>query len=130
MWGVRMELSSRDKAAAFCRELANDSLKNLAAQLGEEQAFENALAALRDGQVEKLESDLDRLEAKARAAGITLYPSPTRYAPLPAPDDDTGALWWLCSGDRCAGRGRVRPGQQPPVCSVTGEKLAAGPLTG
>lgn len=127
-----MELTLQAKISAFCREVDDGTLRDLAGRQGMEPVFEGARAALQDGRIgPELESDLDALDAMAaKAEGVGLYPTATRYVPLPVPDEGTGAQWWLCPGDRCTGRGRVRPGQQPPMCALTGEPLVAGPLAG
>lgn len=127
-----MEFTLQAKAAAFCRELGNDGLKDLARQQGMEPVFDRARAALATGRIgPELESDLDALDAMTvRAEGWRLFPAANReFAPLPMPGDDTGTQWWRCLPGWCAGRGRVRPGQDPPVCAVTGRPLVAGPLT-
>lgn len=126
-----MGLSLPEKAAAFCRELADDSLRDLFKRENAEEAFSRAAAALREGRIDGvLEADLDTLDAIMRDAdGEGLYPSATRgYEPWPGADPGKGALWWACPDRRCAGRGRVRPRQQPPVCSATGKPLGQEPL--
>jgi hypothetical protein len=123
------------KIAAFCRELDDASLRDLARQNNQEPAFRQAEESLRAGQTgPSLEADLDALDAMVRRVeGQGLYPSATRsgYGGLPpgsAPG--SGAQWWTCPRDWCAGRGRVRPGQDAPVCAATGEPLVARPLSG
>lgn len=131
-----MGLGVRAKIAAFCRELGDESdgsLRNLAREHGPdmEAVFAQAEGDLRTGQVSpRLEADLDALDAMLRQAeGQSLYPGATRgYQPLPGPGGGTGAQWWTCPRNRCAGRGRVRVAQQPPACAATGEPLVAGPL--
>jgi hypothetical protein len=88
--------------------------------------FERAAAAVSTGRIDaQLETDLDALDAMvARAMGTGLYPVAVRgFAPLPGSGAGTGAQWWTCPQGRCDGRGRVLPGQQPPVCGATGEQL-------
>ena len=122
------------KVAAFCRELGDNTLRELAHRDREtDDAYLRAVKSLADGQIGPgLEADLDLLDALVqRIEGQGLYPVPTRaYQPLPDPGMGSGAQWWTCPTDRCAGRGRVRPGQDPPVCAVTGEQLVPGPLPG
>jgi hypothetical protein len=121
------------KIAAFCRELADGQLFEIARQQNQDDVYIRAGQALRDGRIgPELEADLDALDAMVwHVDGLGLYPSATRsYQPLPGPESGMGAQWWTCPGGRCAGRGRVRPGQQPPVCAATGELLVPGPLPG
>jgi hypothetical protein len=128
-----VELALRIKIAAFCRELTDNRLRDLAAEQNMEPVFVRARAALEAGRTgHDLEADLDALDVMMmRADGQGLFLAPTRqYVPLPMPGDSTGAQWWSCPGNRCAGRGRVRPGQDVPVCAAIGEQLVAGPITG
>ena len=122
------------KIAAFCRELGDSTLQEMAKQDKKtDDAYKRAVKSLKDGQIGPgLEADLDVLDDMVRRIeGQGLYPAPTRaYQPLPDPGRGTGAQWWTCPGDRCAGRGRVKPGQAPPVCGATGEQLVPGPLPG
>jgi len=55
-------------------------------------------------------------------------PLPGAYGPFPGADNRTGAQWWTCPGDWCAGRGRVRPQQPAPVCAVSGQVLTSQPV--
>ena len=125
-----MSLSLTEKAAAFCRELADSALQEVAARNGAGEAFERARAALRDRQVDAtLETDLDLLDAAAQAEGLEFYVSGARIYPAwPGSGSGSGAQWWACPDRRCAGRGRVLPGQQPPVCAATGKPLQREPL--
>ena len=126
-----MGLGLPEKAAAFCRELADDSLLDLARRNGMEQAYNRARQALQDGLIyESLEADLDAIDEMAqRVEGEGLYPAATRSIPgWPGTGASTGAQWWTCPVQRCAGRGRVRPGQQPPVCGATGQALQPRPV--
>lgn len=128
---VYVELSRPTKVAAFCRELDGDGLRDLARQEKLEEVFLRAQASLRQGRIgPELEADLDSLDAMVkRVEGQGLYPAASRgYAPLPMPSESTGAQWWACPTGRCAGRGRVRPGQQAAVCAATGDRLVARPL--
>ncbi len=130
---VRVDTQLMVKIAAFCRELGDDLLSELAREHGDEAqaAYRRAEEALRSGRTgPDLEADLDALhDMVQRFDGQGLYPSVTRaFRPLPGLEDGTGAQWWGCPGGRCAGRGRVRPGQQPPVCAATGNALTPGPL--
>jgi hypothetical protein len=122
------------KVAAFCRELGDNTLREMAQRDKKtDDAYKRAMKSLQDGQIGPgLEADLDLLDDMVRRAeGQGLYPAPTRaYQPLPDPGRGTGAQWWTCPSDRCAGRGRVKPGQESPVCAATGEQLVPGPLPG
>jgi len=131
-----MEISLTAKIAAFCRELgddSDDSLRNMARRHGPdmESVFAHAEESLKAGQTgPELEANLDSLDVMVKKAeGQGLYPAATRgYTPLPGPGGPSGAQWWTCPRNRCAGRGRVRAGQQPPECAATGEQLVPGPL--
>ena len=120
-----------EKAAAFCRELGDASFLELARRNGAEHVLIRARTALEDCRIDAaLEADLDSLDATLRdAEGEGLYPAAVRdYAPWPGTGSGTGAQWWACPNQRCAGRGRVRPGQQPQVCAITGDPLEPKPL--
>ena len=126
-----MGLSLPDKVAAFCRELSDDSLLDLARQNGMEQEFTRARKSLRDGGTDpELEADLDAIDEMARRTeGKGLYPAAVRGVPdWPGTGAGTGAQWWTCPVQRCAGRGRVLPGRQPPVCAASGQPLEPKPL--
>jgi hypothetical protein len=126
-----VEIDLTVKIAAFCRELGDNTLQEMARQQNKEAVYERAEESLKAGRIgAELEADLDSLdEMVRRAAGRGLYPAATRsYQPLPDPVLWTGAQWWTCPSGRCAGRGRVRPGQEPPVCAAIGEQLVPGPL--
>lgn len=126
-----MGLSLSEKVAAFCRELGDDSLLDLARQNSLEQVFTRARTSLQNGRIDAaLEADLDAIDAMARRAeGEGLYPAAVRGMPdWPGTGASTGAQWWACPAQRCAGRGRVRFGQQPPVCAATGQPLEPRPL--
>jgi hypothetical protein len=122
------------KIAAFCRVLGDNTLREMAHRDKEtDDAYMHAVKSLEDGQIGPgLEADLDLLDGMVRRVeGRGLYPEATRgYQPLPDPGRGTGAQWWTCPTERCAGRGRVRPGQEPPVCAATGQQLVPGPLPG
>ncbi|MFF3755495.1 hypothetical protein [Streptomyces sp. NPDC002185] len=133
-----MPLSLRDKTAAFCRETADPTLRELAEGSGMADVFQRALLALQDdasaGPEEErgpheptLEEDLDALDALARAQfGQGYYPTQVlSYTAPPGTRSTTGAHHWACPHGRCAGRGRVRPGQQPPLCTGTGVPLVS-----
>lgn len=122
-----------EKVAAFCRELGDTVLADLAHQEGAEPVYRRAEEFLRAGRTgSELEADLDALDAVVRRVeGQGLYPSPTRTAypgPLPGSGTGNGAQWWTCPRGWCAGRGRVKPGQARPSCAAAGEFLVAGPL--
>ena len=126
-----MELSLQMKASAFCRELDDDSFRIMARDENMEDVFRRAETSLKAGRIEpELETDLDSLDAMVkRVEGQGLYrPASRHYDPLPISSDSTGAQWWACPGNRCAGRGRVLPGQEVPTCSATGERLVARPM--
>ena len=128
---VCVEIDLTAKVAAFCRELGDNTLQEMARQQNKEAVYERAEESLKADRIgPELEADLDLLdEMVRRVAGQGLYPAATRsYQPLPDPGTGTGAQWWTCPGSRCAGRGRVKPGQESPVCAATGEQLVPGPL--
>ncbi len=120
------------KIAAFCRELGDSALQEMAQRQNMEPVYKRAEESLKAGRVgPELEADLDVLDDMARRVdGQGLYPAATRgYQPLPGGRAGTGVQWWTCPRGRCAGRGRVvRPDQKPPVCGATGESLVPGPL--
>jgi hypothetical protein len=119
------------KIAAFCRELGDTTLLDMAREQGMEAVYERAEESLKAGRIgPELGADLDLLdEMVRRVEGQGLYPGATRsYQPLPGGGAGTGAQWWTCPRNRCTGRGRVLPGQEPPVCWATGEPLVPGPL--
>jgi hypothetical protein len=122
------------KVAAFCRELGDNTLGEMAQRDKKtDDAYKRAVKSLEDGQIGPgLEADLDLLDDMVmRIEGQGLYPGATRaYQPLPDPGRGKGAQWWTCPTERCAGRGRVKPGQDPPVCAATGDQLVPGPLPG
>ncbi|GAA4617979.1 hypothetical protein GCM10023195_80500 [Actinoallomurus liliacearum] len=121
------------KIAAFCRELGEGRLLEISRRQQVEEVFRAAEEALRSGRIgPELEADLDQLDqVVAQVEGLGLYPAPLRaYQPLPGPVRQTGARWWTCPLVQCAGRGRVRPGQQAPTCAAAGRPLVAGPLPG
>jgi hypothetical protein len=98
-----------------------------------ESVYERAEESLKVGRLgPELGADLDTLDEMVRRVERQgLYPLATRsYQPLPGGGAGTGAQWWTCPRGRCAGRGRVRAGQAPPVCGATGELLVPGPLPG
>ncbi len=126
---MKIELTA--KIAAFCRELDDTTLLDMAREQSMEAVYKRAEESLKAGRIgPELEADLDLLdEMVRRAEGQGLYSAATRgYQPLPGGGAGTGAQWWTCPRSRCAGRGRVRPGQAPPVCGATGEQLVPGPL--
>lgn len=132
-----MGVSLAAKIAAFCRELGDasgDGLRAMAARAQNknlEYAFTRAEQAVRSGQLSpELEADLDSLDQMvAHAEGQGLYPAATRgYTPLPWKGGGSDAKWWTCPQALCTGGGRVRAGQDPPICGATGQRLVAGPL--
>ncbi|MBR7835581.1 hypothetical protein KDL01_20065 [Actinospica durhamensis] len=129
-----MAMQPAAKAAAFCRELDDTALSELAREQGLGAQFRRADKALRAGALGPgLEADLDALDAMLRQVeGQGLYPSQDRTYPGPLPgsepDRGAGARWWTCPRGWCSGRGRVRPGQQAPECAAAGEPLSAGPF--
>jgi hypothetical protein len=129
------------KVSAFCRELADSDgeLARLAEEKGMTEVLENARAALTGGHLgAQLEADLDALDLLLKKSdSLGMYPPVTRgfkplpgFEPLPGAADRTGAQWWTCPGNWCAGRGRVRPQQPAPVCAVSGQSLTSQPVSG
>ena len=126
-----MKINLAGKVSAFCRELGDTALLDAARKANMEPAYRRAEESLKAGETgPPLEDDLDALDAMLQQAeGYGLYPRPTRdYTPLPGPGAGSGAQWWGCPRGWCSGRGRVRPGQQPPSCVAAGQSLVAGPL--
>jgi hypothetical protein len=126
-----VEIDLAVKIAAFCRELDDTTLLDMAREQSMEAVYKRAEELLKAGRIgRELEADLDLLDDMVRRVeGQGLYPGATRsYQPLPGGGPGTGAQWWTCPRSRCAGRGRVRSDQQPPVCGATGEPLVPGPL--
>jgi hypothetical protein len=126
-----VKISLTEKIAAFCRELSDGILLDIARQESMEPVFRRAEESLKAGRIDSgLEADLDLLDDMVRRVeGQGLYPAATRsYVPLPGPGSGSSAQWWTCPRGQCAGRGRVRPGQQSPVCGATGKQLVPGPL--
>jgi hypothetical protein len=119
------------KIAVFCHELGDTTLLELARNQNSEGLFQRAVDALRAGDIAPaLEADLDALDHMVKQeTGQRLFPVTRGYSPLPKYPSDPLAQWWTCPGYRCAGRGRVKPGQQAPLCGVTGEELIPGPLS-
>jgi len=125
------KISLRVKIAVFCRELGDSDLAKLARGNGMGAVYRDAEQSVRSGSVgPETERCLDLLdEMVAQAEGRGLYPATRHvYSPLPGSEPTTGAQWWACPRGICAGRGRVRPGVQLPVCAASGEPLVAGPL--
>lgn len=132
---VRLSMNLCAKVAAFCRELGDPYLQDMARKHDQEPAFLRAEESLRAGQIDsELEADLDGLDQMVRGVkGQGLYPSGRRTVfpgELPGAEMGTGAQWWTCPRGLCSGRGRVKPRQEPPVCATAGQPLAAGPLPG
>jgi hypothetical protein len=120
------------KVAAFCQELGHSTLRVMALQANQGAVYERAAQSVKAGRLgPELEADLDSLDQLVRRATRQgLYPEVTRgFGPLPGYRRETGAQWWTCPRGRCSGRGRVLPGQPPPVCAATGEQLVSGPLS-
>jgi hypothetical protein len=123
----------RAKIAAFCRELSADELATLAAERNMADVLENAQEAVKEGKINaQLEAKLDLLDTMLRSSKrLGMYPPVLRgFAPLPGVTPDPGARWWACPHDWCAGRGRVRPDQAAPACTMTGQVLLSLPLPG
>jgi hypothetical protein len=120
------------KIAIFCRELSDTTLLDLARKQNKEGLFRRAKGALEAGDIgPALEADLDALDQMVKQeTGQRLFLVTRSYPALPPYQGDPQAQWWTCPRSRCAGRGRVKPGQQPPVCAVTGEQLMPGPFPG
>jgi hypothetical protein len=77
-----VKLDRLSKVAAFCRELGDTALGDLARQENMEQVFLRAEESLRAGRVgPELEADLDALDAMVRRVeGQGMYPPVTRTA--------------------------------------------------
>ena len=120
------------KITTFCRELDDPTLLELARSQTKEGLFQRAKDALGAGDIgPALEVDLDALDEMVKqATGHPLFLVTRGYSPLPGIQGDSGAQWWICPVGRCAGRGRVRAGQEPPVCAAAREQLVPGPLPG
>jgi hypothetical protein len=128
MWNLR-EISSNQKISAFCRELGDSVLREIAVRENMETVFRRAEESLKAGQIgSRLEADLDLLDGMVRRVeGQGLYPEPTRsYSPLPGPGSGAGAQWWTCPRRQCAGSARAAGGYglarsrrsaRPPVSS-------------
>jgi hypothetical protein len=134
---VCMKIDLSAKLAAFCRELGDTALADIARQENMEPVYRRAEETLRAGRAgPELEGDLDALDAMVqRLEGQGLYPSARRtYTPLPSYSSigrpGTGAQWWACPRGWCAGRGRVKPGQALPSCAASREALVARQLPG
>ncbi|MFB4270925.1 hypothetical protein [Nonomuraea sp. GTA35] len=125
-----MSVRMSRKIAAFCRELADGSLETLAEQEGHGETFRRVRDGLRsDLPSDILETDLDALNLMCeRVLGQGFLPADTRVARLPGHEAATGARLWNCPGGRCSGRGRVRPHQAPPICSISELPLVDTPL--
>ena len=127
-----MKRTLGDKVAAFCRELGDSTLRDMARSGGMEPEFLRAEKAVIAGQIDPVvEADLDALDEMVRgiSKGLGLYSGSGRdFKPLPGIHGAAGAQWWTCPAGRCSGWGRVRPGDKAPVCSVTGEHLVPGPM--
>jgi hypothetical protein len=60
------------KLAAFCRELADSSLSDMARQHGMEPLYQRAVEALKTGRIgPELQADLDALDAMVRSQAPT-----------------------------------------------------------
>jgi hypothetical protein len=118
------------KVAVFCRELGEDTLQSLARKQQKEELLRRAQDAVRAGQAgPALEADLDAVDAMVKQEyGQGLFVVTRGFGPLPPYRGATGAQWWTCPHSLCSGRGRVLPGQHPPVCAATSQELIAGPL--
>lgn len=120
------------KLAAFCRGVGNGILDNIVWSQSAHLLYESIWTALKDDMINAaLEGDLDRLNGLVRqATGRGFYSESVRsYAPLPgASRGTTGARWWTCPVGRCAGYGRVKPTDSPPVCAASGEALVSQAL--
>ncbi|MFD0688040.1 hypothetical protein [Actinomadura fibrosa] len=127
-----MGLALAEKLAAFCRELNEDVLAGMVSGTDLEATYRRAAAAVRSGDPGPgIEADLDRLDELMRAVeGTGFYPDePRAYRPLDGSRGrGPGALWWACPTGLCAGRGRVRPQQEPPTCGALGQVLRPRPL--
>jgi hypothetical protein len=121
------------KIAAFCQELEDGELAQLAEDKGMSAVLENARALLTAGDMcAQLEADLDALDLMLVTSGsLSMYAPITRgFKPPPGAAERTGAQWWTCPDNWCTGRGRVRPQQSAPVCALSGQVLTQQPLSG
>ncbi|GAA1961893.1 hypothetical protein [Catenulispora subtropica] len=121
-----MSIDIRVKVASFCRELEDGTLEQLVRAAGQIAVYEQARTSLETGTIdEALESDLDALNAAVEdSTGRGFYPSGLRiYTPLPGAADGHGARVWGCPWEACTGRGRVKAGQNTPICAATGKPL-------
>jgi hypothetical protein len=102
----------------------------MARDQGLEDTWRRASEALRAGRLGvELEKDLDALDAMvARVQPGGLFSGSREYRPLPGGGPASGAAWWSCPLDLCAGRGRVLPRQKAPVCGIGRRSLTATPL--
>lgn len=122
-------MDMKTKISAFCRELEDGELVRLASEFDMTAVLDRARTAVAAGHIgAQLETDLDGLNALfLQSNQLGMYRPLTRgYIPLPGGADDAGVQWWTCPAARCAGRGRVKPGQTPPFCAATGEQLVPG----
>ncbi|MER5626421.1 hypothetical protein ABT061_35865 [Streptosporangium sp. NPDC002544] len=126
-----MGMDVQTKISGFCRYLEDESLLELVQQKEMEELYQRVRSMLESGQVDrKLEADLDTLNSMVLdSTGYSLYSTTRNYSLLPGTSRSTGAQWWSCPQERCAGRGRVKAGQAAPICSISGEPLAQKPLT-
>jgi hypothetical protein len=118
------------KVTIFCRELGEGTLQSLARKQHKEELLRRAQDAIEAGQAGPgLEADLDAIDAMVKQEYRQgLFVVTRGFGPLPPYHGDTGAQWWTCPRRLCSGRGRVLPGQDPPVCAATSQELIAGPL--
>lgn len=128
-----MDLTMGEKIAAFCRELQDTTIEGTARANGAGEVFDRVKAAVLAGQGSaETEADLDRLDQTVRESSggeFGFYPSRNRvYRPLSGASPGSGALWWSCPTGLCAGRGRVRSIENPPICSAVGAALVPQPL--
>src|SRR6266404_6076518 len=99
------------KVTVFCRELDDDTLRDLARKQNKEQLLQRAKDAVKAGQAGPgLEAALDAVDAMVKQEyGQGLFPVTRSLPPLPPYAGDTGAQWWTCPLNLCSGRGRVQP---------------------
>jgi hypothetical protein len=127
-----VKLGLAEKLAAFCGELGDVTLAEIVEQYALGAVFDRVKAAIRAGNAPAdLEADLDYLNRAVHdSTGLEIYPDASRgFQPLVGGGPGSGVRWWSCPAGLCAGRGRVRPRQETPICEASGAALDARPVT-
>src|ERR1019366_4988375 len=98
---MKMDLTA--KVTAFCRELGEETLRDLARTQNKEDLLQRAEDALKAGQIGLgLQADLDALDAIVRQEyGQGLFVVTRSFGPLPSYPGDTGAQCWTCPRGLC-----------------------------